>query len=272
MAVDLTVELINATVQIEQNQPGGTRVVGTAFLIDAPTPDGAPRTVLVTAAHVLEKMPAAQARVGWRFANGDGSWRYAPQPLTIRVDGSPKWVRHPERDVAAMSIQAPPEFTRAAIPLSWLATDRTFDELSLGPGDEMMSLGFPRGLSANRAGFPILRSGRVASYPLSPASAFPTFLIDVTVFPGNSGGPVFVTEWVRKEHGARPVEQPFIAGMLTQQVELNSERLEIGVVAHAQYVRETVALLDVLGPDATPAALPGASAPSRGPPPARPSP
>ena len=36
----------------------------------------------------------------------------------------------------------------------------------------------------------------------------------------------------------------FIAGLLTQQVELHSERLEIGIVTHAKYIRETLALMD----------------------------
>ena len=36
----------------------------------------------------------------------------------------------------------------------------------------------------------------------------------------------------------------FIAGLLTQQVELNSERLEIGIVTHAKYIRETIALVE----------------------------
>ena len=36
----------------------------------------------------------------------------------------------------------------------------------------------------------------------------------------------------------------FIAGLLTQQVELNNERLEIGIVTHAKYIRETIALMD----------------------------
>ena len=57
----------------------------------------------------------------------------------------------------------------------------------------MMTLGFPRGLAANAAGFPILRAGRVASYPVAPARIFPTFLLDFSVFPGNSGGPVFMS-------------------------------------------------------------------------------
>ena len=65
----------------------------------------------------------------------------------------------------------------------------------------MMALGFPRGLAANAAGFPILRSGRVASYPIAPAKIFPTFLLDFSVFPGNSGGPVFMTQVDRHRPG-----------------------------------------------------------------------
>jgi S1-C subfamily serine protease len=251
---DLTVPLINATVQLDQPQSDGTRTVGTGFLIDAPTIEGTPRVVLVTAAHVLERMPAEQARVGWRLALGDGNWRFAPQPLQIRdAEGEPLWTQHPDRDIAVMEIEAPDIFARAAIPLGWLADGYTFDRYAVGPGDEMMVLGFPRGLSANRAGFPILRVGRVASYPLSPVAAFPTFLLDFTVFPGNSGGPVFLTGAARRRPGVPDPEHPFIAGLLTQHVELNDERLEIGVVAHAYYIRQAIAMLDAPDdPDETP--------------------
>lgn len=246
MIADLAVELIHATVQIEQPLGDGTRTVGTGFLINAPTLDGQPRTVLVTANHVLQRMPGVQARIGYRIANADGSWSYAPQKFDIRdADGNPRWTQHPSRDVAAISITAPAEFAEAAIPKDWLAKDETFSTYAVGAGDQMMALGFPRGLSANPAGFPILRAGRVASFPLAPAAAFPTFLLDFTVFPGNSGGPVFMAEGVRRRPGGgESQEVQFIAGLLTQQVELNSERLEIGIVTHARYIHETLALLD----------------------------
>lgn len=252
MAWDLSVDLIKATVQLEQPLGDGTRTVGTGFLIDAPTADGKPRTVLVTAAHVLDRMPSVTARIGYRVQGADGAWRYDPQALTIRDDArAPKWTRHPTRDVAAIVIKAPEEFARAAIPLSWLAEDDTFNKYSLGPGDEMMALGFPRGLSANQAGFPILRSGRVASYPLAPSTVFPTFLLDFSVFPGNSGGPVFMAEGARRRPGAAEAQEvQFIAGILTQQVELAGERLEIGIVTHARFVREAVALIDGVSPPA----------------------
>ncbi len=250
MVMDLAVELIHATVQLEQPLGDGTRTVGTGFLISAPTADGKPRTILVTANHVLQKMPGSNARIGYRIANADGSWTYTPQALKIRDKGQELWTHHPNRDVAAIAITAPPQFAKAAIPMNYLANDDTFTENAVGAGDEMMALGFPRGLSANPAGFPILRSGRVASFPVAPAKVFPTFLLDFAVFPGNSGGPIFVPKsqpaqsgLTQASNGPPAQTEGFIAGLLTQQVELNSERLEIGIVTHAKFIRETIALL-----------------------------
>ena len=244
MAVDLSVDLIQATVQVEQPLGDGTRTVGTGFLVSDPTPDGRPRVVLITANHVFRKMPGPIATIGFRIENADGSWRYDPEPLKIRDGAKELWIHHPDRDIAIISIEAPPAFAKAAIPKDWLAGDDTFSKANLSPGDQMLALGFPEGLSANAAGFPILRSGRVASFPLSPATAFPTFLLDFNVFPGNSGGPVYVDASL--EHGLADATKPegFIAGMLTQQVELNSQNLSIGIVTHAKYIREALTLLD----------------------------
>jgi hypothetical protein len=246
MVLDLSLELIHATVQLEQPLGDGTRTVGTGFLIQAPSADGKPRTVLVTANHVFNRMPGREARIGYRVANGDGSWSYAPQTVPIRDrDGHQLWTKHPARDVAVITITAPAEFAKAAIPKDWLAEDATFNKYEVRAGDQMMALGFPRGLAANQAGFPILRSGRVASFPVAPSTVFPTFLLDFAVFPGNSGGPVFMAETSRKRQGdQQPEDVQFIAGLLTQQVELNNERLEIGIVTHARFIRETMALMD----------------------------
>jgi S1-C subfamily serine protease len=253
MVIDLSVQLMQATVQLEQPLGDGTRTVGTGFLISETAPDGKPRTILVTANHVFDKMPGPNARIGYRIANPDGSWSYSPQPLKIRdAQGHALWTHHPSRDVAVISITAPEAFAKAAIPEDYLAADDTFSKYQVGAGDQMMTLGFPRGLAANSAGFPILRAGRVASYPIAPAKIFPTFLLDFSVFPGNSGGPVFMSGPARHAmdangQGGQDVE--FIAGLLTQQVELNSERLDIGIVTNARFIRETIGLIkDPNGP------------------------
>lgn len=244
MAVDLSMDLMKATVQLEQPLNAGSRTVGTGFLVSAPRPDGSPRVVLVTAGHVFDRMPAVEARIGYRSMTADNVWRYDPQALKIRDAGAPLWTRHPTRDVAVMEVKAPPEFAKAAIPLTWLADDKTFDEYAVGPGDELMALGFPRGLAANPAGFPILRAGRVASYPLAPSANNPTFLLDFAVYPGNSGGPVYMAENGRRRPGGEGGSAQFIAGLLTQQVELDGERLSIGIVTHARFIREAIELLD----------------------------
>jgi S1-C subfamily serine protease len=245
-AWDLTLGLIAATVQIDQPlADGANRRVGTAFLVEAPGPDGLPRTVLVTAAHVLDGMPASEARIGWRYPEWDGGWRFAPEPLPIRdADGAPRWTRHPDRDVAVMAISAPAEFARAALPLGWLAGPDALDAWRIGPGDELMTLGYPHGYAANKAGFPILRTGRVASWPLTPISEFPTFLLDFAVFPGNSGGPVFWTPAARKLPGTAQPDHPFIAGVLVQEMRVDGDTVGIGIVAHAEYVREAIARMD----------------------------
>jgi hypothetical protein len=97
----------------------------------------------------------------------------------------------------------------------------------------------------------------VASFPLEPSSAFPTFLLDFNVFPGNSGGPVYMAESSRRRPGADGTEDAqFIAGILTRQVEENGQNLAIGIVVHAKYIREALGLLD------NPAALTTAAAPA----------
>ena len=245
MSADLIHDLMQATVQIEQAMPDGRHTIGAGFLISDPTPDGKPRTVLVTANHVFDKMAGEDAHVGYREQGADGVWRFSPETIVIRkADGEPRWTRHPTRDVAAIVVKAPPEFAKAALPISWLAKSDTFDSYRIGPGDEMMVLGYPEGYSADSAGFPILRSGRIAS-PVEPASVSPTFLLDFRVFPGNSGGPVFMAEAAHRRPGDDQAQDvQFIAGMLTQQVEPNNERLEIGIVTDAEFIREAVALLD----------------------------
>ena len=245
MTIDLSVDLISATVEVEEPAagPSGTRTVATGFLVADPTPDGRPRIVLVTAKHVFEAMAGDKATIGYRVQSADGQWRFAPTQIDIRHAGHELWTDHPSRDVAVIAVEAPPAFAKAAIPLAWLATDDTFQKDGLEPGEEMMALGFPQGLSANDAGFPILRSGRIASYPLAPSAQFPTFLLDFRVFPGNSGGPVWLEQ-------AAPNDQtpPCVAGILTQEVELNHQNLGIGIVTDARFIRETLYELDAPAP------------------------
>ncbi len=232
---DLTVALIKATVQIDQPISDAKRMVGTGFLVSVPTPGGSPQVVLVTAAHVFEKMPAPEVRIGWRVPGAKGNWSYMPSNITIRGKDGALYTQHPTQDIAVIPVKVPESIRDQVIPESLLADEGTFDAQHVDPGDEMMTLGYPHGLSANISGFPILRAGKLASYPVSPTAAYPTFLIDLTAVPGNSGGPVFI------KNGSKA--GGFVAGILIKQVEDENQRLELGVVTDAVFVRQTIDLM-----------------------------
>ena len=60
MAIDIALELIQATVQLEQPQGNGTRTVGTGFLISAPGPDGKPPLASPAMQKSLDSMAKAE--------------------------------------------------------------------------------------------------------------------------------------------------------------------------------------------------------------------
>ncbi|WP_395670565.1 serine protease [Phenylobacterium sp.] len=229
------VGLIESTVRLEQPLRDGQATVGTGFMVTETATDGAPRTILITAHHVFAAMPHDEARVGFRSRDASGNWRYDPISLRIRdAAGAPLWTRHPTQDVAA--IELPPGVAPMALPREDLGDARVLETLRVRPGFEMMVLGYPIGAAANREGFPILRSGRVASYPLSPATRYPTYLVDFNVFGGNSGGPVYAAD-------GRGPGRIVVTGLLTQQMEVEGERLAIGNVTQAGFIAETLTLL-----------------------------
>ena len=249
----------------------GEQSAGTAFILAQPD-SAKPQVshfVLITAAHVFEKISGEQATLNLRTAKGDGFKKLAHK-ITIRSKDQPLWVRHPDVDVAALHVALPTNADLKLASTLLLGTDELLERYNIGPGDESMVLGYPHGASANAAGFPILRSGRIASYPLTPTAQTKTFLLDFQVFPGNSGGPVFIYAPSRfYDEKKNPMTVHFILGLVTREMD-QTERIKtldgeitrkhslgIGIVAHAQFIRE---VLDRLPPP-EPAAKPATSKP-----------
>lgn len=263
---DLNMVLMQATFKLEQGQGDGSATVGTGWLVLIRASEHGldhDRIALVTAAHVFRRMAKKDANIHWRRKDADGTWKREPRKVQIRRsgDGPGLWVEHPERDIAVLWVEPPDEVRANAVDYGLLADAQAFERFDIRPADEMMALGYPRGITANEAGFPILRSGRIASYPLWPAASFPTFLLDFSVFAGNSGGPVYMADRVRRRVGGSVDENmQFIAGLLAQQVMLTDERLEIGIVLHSVFIREALQMLIDVSRGRT--ALLGPSAPN----------
>jgi hypothetical protein len=173
--------------------PGNT-TFGTVFVMGLPYKDNPKiaHIVLVTAAHVLEGVAGDSASLQLRRRSNDGTYVTFEHRLPIRNAGRPSYVKHPTADVAAMYADLPDEVPITGLPPDFLATDKRLEELEIHPGDEAFVLGFPAAARAT-GGFPILRVGRIASYPLTPMKVIKRWEFDVHILGGNSGGPVYYT-------------------------------------------------------------------------------
>lgn len=268
---DLNTTLMHWTFKVEgPSFEAGKTTYGTVFFVGHPltnTP-GSYRLTMVTAAHVLENIAGDKATLHLRNKIGEGEYQKFPFEILIRSNSVPQWRKHPDVDVAAMYISLPKQIIdqSAIITYDFLADDARMTEYEIHPGDELLCLGFPNGEDANDMGFPILRSGTIASYPLVPASKIKSFLYDFEVFNGNSGGPAYMSQTARPYGGDAHlgITIRLVAGIVIQQkssierkvtplevsrsrrrfeVQEDEERLRLAIVVPAHFIRETVDML-----------------------------
>jgi hypothetical protein len=208
----------------------------TGFIIQMPDARGRVPPVMVTSLHVVETIGRAPFIVGMRAPNVDGSPRVAP--LMMQPEGGKKtrfYVRHPKHDIAAFRLDLGP-VAELLSPVSFL------NESSFAPrgqklraGTDVSFLGFPDVMPGTAGAFPVLRSGKVASYSADASRSEPYFLIDSDVYPGDSGAPVFAAG-----RGARPV----LAGLILRRVADNqTDFSHLAIAVEAEAIRETLRIL-----------------------------
>jgi hypothetical protein len=256
---DLNVYMMEATVKL-----GGKNSLGTGFMLMRPLKiqNGPPgsvsgKVVLVTAAHVLESIPEDEITVVMHALTSSGDWIRHESRLAIRRNGVPLWRKHAEADVAVMYVVPDIPPFRKAPTVDLLATDDVLQKFAMTPGINLKCLGFPLGMESNRAGFAILRTGDIASYPLLPTATTKTFLMDFRVFKGNSGGPVYFSQPQFRGSVAFGGAAQFIMGLISQEAlfpvqsagpyesSVKELQLMLGVVIHASIIRQTIELLPV---------------------------
>jgi S1-C subfamily serine protease len=160
-----------------------------------PSDDSKPqyKVFLVTNRHVVEKLSVAYIR-----QNPQGN--EAAKEFTLPLhgpNGDPIWYPHPreEIDVAVTTVN-PTALSALGIELAFfqnddhIATVSKMEEIGLSEGDGIFVLGFPMGLVGQRRNAVVARVGCLARIRELLDRSAQTFLIDASVFPGNSGGPV----------------------------------------------------------------------------------
>lgn len=244
-AADSITRMLSATFKI--TNPKST---ATAFLIERESKDGDPELILVTAAHVFESMSGDGCKIVLRRQSDDGSYERQMTPIDIREKGDKLWVQHPKADVAAMRIQLPPGNEATPLPYDSILDTEDSDDRAIELGDEVYVFAFPNQLESSPSGFPVLRRGIVASFPLTITDKRKTFMVDYSTFAGDSGGPVFI----RKQNSDGKSE-PIVVGLIHGQHREtmksktpNEERIVhrpmgLAIVTHAKLIRETVDLV-----------------------------
>jgi hypothetical protein len=247
-ADDFNTQLMNATVKIAHEKSSAS-----AFFLCRPAANGGqkPQFFLVTAAHFFENLSGDAVTLLFRRQDNEAVYEKVPVKLVVRQEGKRLWTKHPTADVAVLSMTPPSWSQVPQIPLDLLASDETLKANAIHPGDTVSALGFPHLVEGN--GFPILRSGPIASYPLTPTSTNKTFLVSINAFEGDSGGPVYMADSNRPAaDGKAPQSARLILGLVVGQHFLDEEakmiyeavkirhRLGIAIVLHAAYIKETI--------------------------------
>lgn len=245
---DLNVALMQSTFQISGPLDNDHTTVGTMFLLGNLIPDTTDKwqIVMVTAAHVLNEIRGQYAVVVFRKRDASGTWIRVPMRITIRKGDTALWTKASDADVAVAYVRLPFNPFDQIIPVTALATDKTLIDYKMTPGTELNCLGYPYSAAANEIGFPILRGGTIASYPLTPSADYPTFMFDFRVFGGNSGGPVYFSQPPFRGSVGFGGRAQFVVGLVTDEAlaaRHNNDPLSLAVVIQATVIQKAIETL-----------------------------
>jgi hypothetical protein len=222
---------------------------GTGFVLNRRLPNSSGmQPVIFTSAHVLDSVGRGPLVIGVRMPDAKGEAQVALIAFNPPMQRDQKrfYVKHPQHDLAAFELHLPEDFTgRAEMPTCLSESMLARSGRTLHSGNEVSFLGYPEVLPGTAGAFPVLRSGRIASYPLGTSQAQGRFLINSDVYPGDSGAPVFIIG-----RGTRPE----LVGVVIQRIgPKTSSFSHLAVAVDVDTIRETLAMLGSVETHITPA-------------------
>lgn len=211
---------LNTVVAIGEMSNGAFRCGATGFLYAEPgdlDEQGVQKYyyLLVTNRHVVDPNFDAGA-IAKPLARFNLSTGKATQPYPIDL-----WVPHPGTlDVAVAPLNGT-AFIATGIEYQVFASDRdvllrqeVLNEKGLREGNGVYVLGFPLTLAGKERNYVIARQGILARVQDWLRGDADTFLIDASVFPGNSGGPVLTKPEIIAVGDITPYDKSKLVGMV----------------------------------------------------------
>lgn len=176
---------------------------------------------LVTNKHVFRDL--TEVRI--RFNSSTDKVSFDANVELINKEGKQLWFGHPSKEIDIAVIK---------LNIKWLrdqnkdvniyqsdsnvANIAKMNEIGLSEGDFIYVLGFPMGIVGGEMNTVIVRSGVIARIRDALAGLNNEFLIDASVYPGNSGGPVISKPEALAITGTKTQDKAYVIGIVKSYV------------------------------------------------------
>ncbi len=171
---------------------------------------------LVTNRHVFHD----KNYVVLRFNTRDGKTKTFKQGLFF-PNNEPRWLAHRNKKVDLALLNISPAILQQHsvdykfLPEEIFAYSKNFKTIGIEVGDTVYILGFPLGLSGKVQNYPCVKWGIVSRKDKEIIKDVKAFLIDSSIFPGNSGGPVIYRPTITHLGETIAVDKPYLLGVVS---------------------------------------------------------
>ena len=174
------------------------------------------RTFLVTNRHVFD----GRQKVWLRLNTDDGKIKTFEQNLYF-PNGDSQWLAHPDPEVdLALLIVSPDVLKQNNIQPSFISEEMfgyvdKFDEVGIAVGDDAYVIGFPMGIAGEEQNHPCVKAALISRIDDEIIKSKKAFIVDSSIFPGNSGGPVILKPTAISLSDTKAVAQPYLLGVIS---------------------------------------------------------
>lgn len=225
--MSLSEQITYSTVLIKCIYTDGSVGTGTGFIVHLCKNDKHCIPVIVTNHHVVENSIKTVFEICLRKDDGFPNDK---ETITIDISGN-VWQHHPNSDVDLVCLPIAMILNNIKqdlfyIPLTTDLIPNKNQIAKLSAMENIVMVGYPRGISDEYNHKPIIRKGITATHIKHDYQGKKVFLVDMACFPGSSGSPIFILdEGIYKNSDGHPCigDKLFFVGILFQGPQYTAE-------------------------------------------------